>query len=119
MKKTRHSMQGGDRYAFDFELCTSRKGWAQVDTTSDASYHGVWANPGDLKLCSYCEGDVTVTECEAAEEFVGELRRVVEFYADGFKGIDPGLGSELPAKFRALGVGDLLWEERRPVEAAA
>ena len=46
-----------DRYIFDFKLCTTGKGWAQVDTEQDASYFGTWANPFELKVVSYTEGD--------------------------------------------------------------
>ena len=46
-----------DRYSFDFKLCTPKNGWAQVDTSQDASYFGTWANPFERKTVSYCEGD--------------------------------------------------------------
>ena len=32
----------GDRYTYDFGLCSFEKGWAQVDTAQDASYFGTW-----------------------------------------------------------------------------
>ena len=44
MKITREFCPG-DRYVYDFGLCTYEKGWAQVDTAQDASYFGTWANP--------------------------------------------------------------------------
>lgn len=34
-----------DRYKYDFRLCTSANGWAQLDTKQDASYFGNWINP--------------------------------------------------------------------------
>jgi hypothetical protein len=37
--------QPGDRYRFDFDLCSCARGWAQVDTAQDASRFGTWASP--------------------------------------------------------------------------
>ena len=37
MKITREFCPG-DRYLYDFGLCSYKKGWAQVDTAQDASY---------------------------------------------------------------------------------
>jgi hypothetical protein len=100
-----------DRYLFDFDRCTYAKGWAQLDTPQDASYFGNWVNPTELKLCSYTEGDVTITTCTTAEEFAAEVRRACEWYAhnDGKPGrIDPGFGEDMKARFEALGLGDVL-----------
>ena len=40
----------GDRYVYDFGLCSYENGWAQVDTAQDASYFGTWANPTRLMI---------------------------------------------------------------------
>ena len=40
----------GNRYAYDFGLCSYEKGWAQVDAAQDASFFGTWANPARLTL---------------------------------------------------------------------
>ena len=37
MKITREFCPG-DRYTYDFGLCSYEKGWAQVDTAQDVSY---------------------------------------------------------------------------------
>ena len=49
MKITREFCPG-DRYTYDFGLCTYEKGWAQVDTAKDASYFGTWASPTRLMI---------------------------------------------------------------------
>ena len=59
MKITREFCPG-DRYVYDFGLCSYENGWAQVDTAQDASYFGTWANPTRLMIFSYCEGDTTL-----------------------------------------------------------
>ena len=35
----------GDRFFYDFGLCSYDKGWTQVDTAQDASYFSTRANP--------------------------------------------------------------------------
>jgi len=112
MMKTERLFDGNtDRYAFDFNLCTAAKGYAQVDTSQDAWYFGTWANPLRLQIVNYCEGDLTVQEAENAAEFVAELRQVKawnEAQGHKFHGIDPMCRPELEAAFRELGLGDLL-----------
>ena len=112
MKKiNRFFEESGERYKFDFELCTSRKGWAQVDTSSDAWYFGLWANPEQLKTCCYCEGDVTVVELDTPAEFVDEINYEKDFHdrnENGFRGIDPGSNENLKAWFVAMGLENLL-----------
>lgn len=34
-----------DRYIYDFKYCSTSNGWAQIDTSQDASYFGQWINP--------------------------------------------------------------------------
>ena len=98
-----------DRYRYDFKLCTYEKGWAQVDTSQDASYYGTWTNPLTFEICNYCEGDVTLTQCSTAEEYVSEIRKTADWNKerDYWLGIDPGL-SLLKDKFEELGLSDLL-----------
>ena len=52
MKITRE-LCPGDRYTYDFGLCSYENGWAQVDTAQDASYFGTWANPTRLMILSF------------------------------------------------------------------
>lgn len=47
------------RYTYDFGLCSVGNGFNQIDTESDASYYGEWANPFRLIHFSYVEGDCT------------------------------------------------------------
>lgn len=100
----------GSRYNFDFDFCTYRKGWAQVDTSQDAPYYGTWCSPNKKQIVTYCEGDITVTTCKSDEEFVAELRRLAEWNRERgyWKGIDPGLTDVFRNRFVDLGVGDLL-----------
>ena len=111
MKTIRSSLEYGDRYVFDFDTCTTHNGFAQVDTEQDAWYYGTWANPFTRQIVSYCEGDVTVQQCESPQEFVAEIRKIKQWNEDsGFRfiGIDPGFNSNLQKKFVALGLLDLL-----------
>ena len=118
--KTIREYVGGNRYPFDFKLCSGEKGWAQFDTTQDASYFGTWTHPVELKTVSFTEGDLCVETWDSEAEYVQALRETVAFYQkDGsFKGIDPGLDEKLAGRFAELGVADLLYPECRP-EAAA
>lgn len=34
------SFEPGDRYRYDFDLCSCARGWAQADTAQDASWFG-------------------------------------------------------------------------------
>ena len=63
MKITREFWPG-DRYVYDFGLCSYKKGWAQFDTAQDARYFGTWANPTRLIIFSYCKGDTTLKEAK-------------------------------------------------------
>ena len=85
------SFANTDRYVFDFKLCKAKDGYAQLDTTEDAHYFGNWVNFKKFEIVSYCEGDITVTNCDNKEEFIKELKRTVDFYKfnqETFKGID-------------------------------
>lgn len=70
----------GDRYQFDFKICTAEKGWAQVDTYQDAYYFGVWVNPITLETFTFCEGDTTYIKCENENEFKAEVWKIIRFY---------------------------------------
>ena len=110
MKITRE-FASADRYVYDFGMCSTKKGFAQVDTGQDAWYYGTWANPFKLIIFSYCEGDCTTTEAKTGEEFTEELRRIKAWQDEsghGFKGIDPGFNEDLKQEFINLGLGDLL-----------
>lgn len=53
------SFEPGDRYRYDFDLCSCARGWAQVDTAQDASWFGTWASPAERTILNFAEGDVT------------------------------------------------------------
>lgn len=109
--KTTREFAPADRYLYDFGLCSYANGFAQVDTSQDASYFGTWANPTRLIVFSYCEGDTTLQECETAEEFAAELRAIDAWNVSQGHGralIDPGLDPAFKAEFERLGLADLL-----------
>jgi len=110
MKTTRSFHSQADRYMLDFGECGYDKGFAQVDTQSDAWYFGTWTSPTARRIVSYCEGDLTIEDYVDDAEYVEGLRRMQAWHADNgsWRGIDPGLGEKLRAQFTALGVADLL-----------
>jgi len=101
----------GDRYVYDFGLCSYEKGWAQVDTAQDASYFGTWANPAKLLIFSYCEGDTTLKEAATLDEFAAELLDIDAWnqtHGYGPVRIDPGFDPVMKAAFEGLGLADML-----------
>lgn len=98
----------GDRYYYDFEVCPTNKGWAQVDTSQDASYFGTWANPFTFEILGYVEGDVSLVKCADSEHFVSEIRSLQAWDGHRFIGIDPGFNTGLASQFEKLGLDDLL-----------
>jgi len=111
MKKERTFEGNTDRYAFDFKLCTTGKGYAQVDTSQDAWYYGTWANPFKLQVVSYCEGDITVSNAETEQEFANEIKAIKQWNDESghrFLGIDPGFNEDLKNQFIKLGLGEYL-----------
>ena len=111
MKTEKASIICGDRYKFDFDTCSSSKGYAQVDTEQDASYHGIWANPFKMIVVSYVEGDVYTNTAENIDEFIDEINKIKTFteeYGYAFFGIDPMDKKEIKNKFVEIGLGHLL-----------
>lgn len=100
-----------DRYLYDFKLCTTDKGWAQVDTSQDASYFGQWVNPIKREIFAYVEGDLILTrvdtDAELQTEFA-EMKRWNEDQGHRFMGIDPGFNTELRANLMSAGLGGYL-----------
>lgn len=110
MKVTRQHVPA-DRYLYDFGPCSYENGFAQIDTSQDASYFGTWANPSSLVIFSYCEGDTTHMQCETAEEFAAELRAIDSWnvkQGHGHARIDPGFDPAMKAAFQSTGLADLL-----------
>ena len=99
-----------ERDTFDWGACHFEKGFAQVQTTQDASYYGIWANPTSLKIVHFSEGDLKVEQYESPEEFtegmgeaapVGPRRRLLARSGSHAAGRDR-------AGFPALGAGGVV-----------
>jgi len=111
MINTTRLFEPSDRYQFDFKLCTYAKGWAQLDTSQDASYFGTWINPTERKIANYCEGDVTIQTTDTDEELVSlvaEIKAWNDQQGHRFIGIDPGYGDEMQGRLIAAGLGAYL-----------
>ena len=70
----------GDRYIYDFGLCSAKYGFSQIDTHDDAWYYGNWANPFRRIIFSYTEGDCTLIECDTDAEFVAEIQSIIQWH---------------------------------------
>ena len=100
-----------ERYAFDFDICSRAKGYAQVDTGQDAWYFGTWAHPTRLIIVTYMEGDIRIQHADTPDEFVAEIRKIHDWnekHGHGFKGIDPLMDKGIKDAFIELGLADLL-----------
>lgn len=106
MEHTRNFVNG-DRYLYDNEICSYKKGWAQVDTPQDASYFGTWTNPYSLTVMTFAEGDETFTQCNTQEEYVELIRSMCKFYDNKMK-IDAAADHKLCERFTDLGLNDLI-----------
>lgn len=112
--KTKRSFESADRYIFDYKLCTTGKGFAQVDTQQDAWYYGTWANPFKLQIVSYVEGDIIIQTADNEKEFVEEMQKIKAWNNENgwkFYGIDPGFNEELEKRFIEIGLSELLYQE--------
>jgi hypothetical protein len=110
MQRTNSFIVNGERYPFDFDLCSAAKGWAQIDTKQDASYYGTWANPLTLEFVNYCEGDVTHIRYDDAAEFTAGILETVQWNKDSgyWKGIDGMCRPEIIDAFTRLGLAEYL-----------
>ena len=92
----RWSYVEGDRYQFDFDHCTSAKGWTQYDTDQDASYFGVWVHQEQRQVLTFAEGDLSLVTCPTADHFRAELAGMAKSYGDpppAFVAIDTETGN--------------------------
>ena len=71
-----------ERYTFDFDVCSSKKGWTQYDTKQDASYFGIWVHIEKRKVLTFCEGDITIDTYSDLESFREGLESMGEFYGE-------------------------------------
>ena len=96
-----------ERYEYDFTLVPTGV-WAQVDTKQDAWYFGIWANPFERVIITFCEGDLTRQIAKSDEEFVKAVRHIADYYGEEFKGIDTGFSYPMWKRFSDLGLSDLV-----------
>ena len=111
MKRIEEFMENIERYYFDFGECSHHLGYAQVDTSQDAPYFGIWTNPTSLTTVQYIEGDVYRNIAESVEEYVESIRQLKADYEKmGTKvmGIDPMLNTEISNRLIEIGLGDLI-----------
>jgi len=100
-----------DRYLYDFRYCTVANGWAQVDTSQDASYFGQWVNPVKRQVFAYVEGDLILTHVDTDSELqaeFAEMKRWNEQQGHRFLGIDPGFSESLKASLISAGLQEYL-----------
>ena len=111
MKTIEEFMENIERYYFDFGECSHHLGYAQVDTSQDAPYFGIWTNPTNLNTVSYIEGDVYRNIAESVQEYVEFIRKLKADYEKmGTKilGIDPMLDAKISDRLKEIGLGDLI-----------
>ena len=101
---TTKSFANCDRYIFDFNYCSFKKGYAQLDTTEDAPYYGNWVNFKSYEIISYIEGDIIIKKCDDEDEFKKELLNTVTWFKnnDSYKGIDLMDSKEIKEDFKKL-----------------
>lgn len=100
-----------DRYLYDFKYCTIANGWAQIDTSQDASYFGQWINPEKRQIFCYCEGDTMLTECANNAELQAQISEMKAWNVEQghrFMGIDPGFSDGLKASLAEVGLAEYL-----------
>jgi hypothetical protein len=111
MKKITRDFTPADRYLYDFGPCTTAKGWAQIDTSQDASYFGQWVNPARRLVFSYVEGDCILVSLDTDEELraeFAEMKQWNETQGYRFMGIDPGFNPELKTALVSAGLQEYI-----------
>lgn len=100
-----------DRSVFDDSDYSSANGWAHVDTRDKGS--AVWANPHELAVFTFVEGDTCLCECHSSDEFVSTLTAMAEVAeANGWgpMKIDPR-GDAMERAFIGLGLAQYLHQK--------
>ncbi len=99
-----------DRYLYDFDVCSTSKGYAQIDTSQDAHYFGQWANPEKMIIVQYIEGDVIISKAANIEEFRNEIISMKQWNNEnGYAfGIDPGFNDAVKQGFISAGLAEFL-----------
>jgi hypothetical protein len=111
MITTQRDFSPADRYLYDFGVCSTSRGWAQIDTSQDAWYFGQWINPDRRQIFCYCEGDEILTTCDTDMELCNEIERIRSWNVESghrFKGIDPGFNEALKSTLIAIGLEQYL-----------
>lgn len=70
-----------NRYVFDFRWRLPKHGWRQFDTSEDASYFGIWVNKIQMRVTTYCEGDLIEIWAPNEKAFNAEIEEMCAFYA--------------------------------------
>lgn len=112
VKITRGSDRDNERYYYDCGPCSLAKGWAQIDTDQDAYYFGAWANPVELKIFTFSEGDTAMAEYPDTSSFAAALRQWLASCSQLGRRymVDPGRRS-LAAAFVQRGAADCIYPE--------
>ncbi len=108
MIKITRDFASADRYLYDFGACSLSKGWAQIDTSQDASYFGQWVNPTRLQIFCYCEGDLILTQCETSAELREQIATMKAWnteHGHRFMGIDPRFSEPVKTALISAGLG--------------
>ena len=98
----------GDRYQYDFDICSCANGFAQIDTGQDAGYYGNWINPTDRIVIIFAEGDLTTIKFDNDAEMIEWVQKFKSCVSLCFIGIDPGLGETLRLACVEHGLGPFL-----------
>ena len=108
--KKEHKFSPSDRYTYDFGACSAENGYCQIDTPQDAAYFGIWTNPDERKIITYCEGDLTIETAENDAEYVQAIRNLKTWHDNMQRSmrIDANTQPTQKARFEALGLADLL-----------
>ena len=72
-------ISGGERYLFDFDLCSHEYGWEQLDTKQDAWYFGVWYHTRRRVIVSFAEGDLIVIGHKTIDSFDRHVERYTSY----------------------------------------
>lgn len=71
-------IDGGDRYLFDFEL---PRPWQQFEAEEDQWYFGCWVNKETMRILTYAEGDLDLTQYKDDESFDKAILAKCRFHA--------------------------------------
>lgn len=69
-----------DSGIFYFQACTASDGWMNIETHQDGTYFGVWHNEDQLRIVTFCEGDVTVEQAKTKDAFYDAIESTVSYY---------------------------------------